>query len=43
MYVHGTINDYQKQIHDVMAIETCVVILPFGIVMAYATKLISAN
>jgi hypothetical protein len=38
-YYIKAVNDYHKQIHDVMAIETCVVIIPFGVVMAYAIVL----
>jgi hypothetical protein len=30
------INDTQNHIHDVVAIETNIVVLPFGVVLAYA-------
>jgi hypothetical protein len=30
------INDIQNHIHDVVAIETNVVVLPFGVILAYA-------
>jgi hypothetical protein len=31
------VNDYHKQLHDFVAFETHVAILPFGAILAYAT------
>jgi len=36
-YQIKVINHYHKEIHDFVVVETNVVILPFGVVMAYAT------
>jgi hypothetical protein len=30
------VNDYHKKIHDFVIVETCVIVLPIGIIIAYA-------
>jgi hypothetical protein len=36
-YQNRLVNDYHKEINDFVVVETHIVVLPFGVIMAYVT------